>query len=638
MNKRIMNTLQKHFFRAFLLCLTVTFILGNNSITALAVVPHDEEAIPHLPAGQDFATQVLGDGWDMSEYSDISTYMNQSGQANLLENIGLANGTFSAKATGAHQSMVTLLFPGYLNALLIDKVGEKFPINASQYRCLYVAAKVDSGAPQNGAPDQMVVYWFYDEYLNSGVWGQTLPGIQLYPEAGAGTPSPKWKLFSARLDEVSIPSGGYTRWNNSPDGHWRGLRIDPTIQATTFQLDWVRLTDCNPVNLTINHDASGEVSVWIKPEGTSREIQVIAGVSSKTIQLDTQGFQPGSYQYIVKKDGNAVKTGDFEIDEPPIAQFARPSFTSGQEYAASSGNPWDMSDAQDVEGSQCTSPYLNTAEGVLELTTQSSNNQPPNCHGGPSDAPDTGIFLNTPAPADTGEYRYFSYRMYTEGPWQNVPEGMIGRFLWYVPGVSGLPDNRCILVSAAIPFDVGWYEGHLDLHDPISGKAVVTSQVDCPSSMDWKYTSPAMELRWNPNENITGSPMYQKLDWIKLNKMDEVQHGQNFSIQVGMNINWSSLTNWTLYYTTDRSQPRQHPIQLQQQAVYDAMALSVDAGRHLFMPILKKNNASQSSLPNQRTFMWDTSSVTPGQYYICIEPERGNYTTDYCSEAPVVVW
>src|SRR4030067_3124344 len=159
-----------------------------------------------LPEGEYFSTRRLGDAWDMAEYTDMSQYINQSGQANLLENISVAGGVFSARVTALKQATFHLLFPGYLNALLIGKVGRFYPIDVNTYKCLYVAAKVDSGPPKNGSPDQMVVFWFAGGCLNLGPWGQTLPGIILYPEATNGIPTPRWQVYNLRLDQARVPA------------------------------------------------------------------------------------------------------------------------------------------------------------------------------------------------------------------------------------------------------------------------------------------------------------------------------------------------------------------------------------------------------------------------------------------------
>jgi hypothetical protein len=98
--------------------------------------------------GRDFATEVLRDPWDMNAISDISVYLNRSGQSYDTQNIQLANGVFSAQSTGTADTNFTVLFPGYTGALTSGREGARHPIDSSVYRCLYVAMQVEGGGSQ----------------------------------------------------------------------------------------------------------------------------------------------------------------------------------------------------------------------------------------------------------------------------------------------------------------------------------------------------------------------------------------------------------------------------------------------------------------------------------------------------------
>lgn len=372
--------------------------------------------------GNDFATQVMRDPWDMSEFTDISHYLNPSTSPTLMTNIAVNDGIFSARSTSARQASFYPLFPGYDDALQVGKIGAVYPIDPNKYKCFYAAAKVDSGAPQNGSPDQMVVYWFANEKLNRSTFGQTLPGIVLYPEAGTSTPTPRWKLYSARLDQV--PSY-YNAWLNAPNGQWRGLRIDATLQETTFAFDWVRLTDCNPVNISIPWSGSGSVSISIAPEGTSREILVQSNIRTSPYTLDVQGFQPGTYQYFVRNSTTLLSTGTIKINPAPIVEMLNPSPISGEDLATKSGNAWDMEEEFDINNVQCTNARFESGNLVLETPPLSA--QPPECvYDGISDAR---FNLATTLEADTSQYRYLSFRIFTDAPNSDYGLGMIARFV-----------------------------------------------------------------------------------------------------------------------------------------------------------------------------------------------------------------
>jgi hypothetical protein len=86
------------------------------------------QTTPNYPEGNDFATQVLRSPWTMSDYSEISQYINQSGQSSLLQSINLAGGIFSARSTATADAQFYPLFPGYWTVMLIGKVGHNYPI------------------------------------------------------------------------------------------------------------------------------------------------------------------------------------------------------------------------------------------------------------------------------------------------------------------------------------------------------------------------------------------------------------------------------------------------------------------------------------------------------------------------------
>lgn len=613
-------------FTILLFSITVKFpeyfaTISGNASNAYAA------SYAELPEGNDFATRVLRNAWDMSEYSDISKYINQSGQANLLKNIAVDDGVFSASATSNKDASFHLLFPGYNTAILTGKVGEYYPIKANTYKCLYIAAKIDSGPAENNSPDQMVVYWFADETLNAGTWGQTLPGIILYPEAGAGTPTPRWKLYKAQLDQV----GHYqTAWNNAPNGEWKGLRIDPTLQDTTFQIDWARLTDCNAVPLSIDWSGNGPVSISIQPEGTNRDILIDPSTNANPYILDTQGLQAGSYEYFVRGDGSIIATGHFIIKPAPIIDFDSPSVFSGEEYALNAGNPWDMNDYSDVDSVECTNH--NIQDGLLVMDTPSVEDQPSSCRGGVVSDPK--INLNSPESADTHEFRYLNVRLFTEGLWQNVPDGWILRWIWQVAGRN--QGDICYLVSHDIPFDTGWQTITVDLHDPFNGSPVQTAG-NCPSNPSWTNNSPALYFRLDPNENITGENLHQELDWITLTKEDAVSQGTSYKVDLSLNLPWSSIDSYQLYYTTDRNQPDQHTAESN---INQRRILIPDNQYSVFLPMVINGSASNpggGDLPYSKTLYWNTSSVPLNDYYICIDVTANGNTVNYCSEAPVEV-
>ena len=53
-----------------------------------------------IPESPDFATLVLRDPWDMTQFSDISQYLNESGQREIIKNPRVENGLFLGTSAG----------------------------------------------------------------------------------------------------------------------------------------------------------------------------------------------------------------------------------------------------------------------------------------------------------------------------------------------------------------------------------------------------------------------------------------------------------------------------------------------------------------------------------------------------------
>lgn len=584
--------------------------------------------VPNSPVaeGKDFATLTLRDSWDMSEFTDISQDLNADGNSDLLRNIQVQNGVFSAQSTPTNDAQFSVLFPGFYGTIQTGKVGSLYPIPAQTYHCLYIATKVDSGAANQNGPDQMQVFWSQDSrYNNGGVFGAS-PGVPLYPEAGAGAPTPNWKLYKIDLATIGTLFGA--SWNSYPT--WQGLRIDPTLQPNvTFAVDWVRLTDCASNYTTITWSPQAGVSaLWLQPLGTTRNIRVASDVngSSGSYRLDTQGIAPGSYLVGLGDGTNCCSiwsSAPLVINQTPIVTFDRPSTTSGPDYATMMGNPWDMNDGSDTPLLQDFKNFW-FAGGLLNFITASGS--------GVSGDPDAKIYLNTPRPLTTpNDLHYLSFRLNTEGAVERFGGGMIVRWIWTIPGTSGRPGYECHLVGLDIPYDVGWQTYSIDLSNPTNGTPVQKSG-ECPAQLpDWVHSGTITKMRFDPNENITGQDMVQHLDWVKLTGVDRVKRTTPFPIQSVTN---KAGTPLTYYYTTTPQQPTQH---LAQRAGGTGGA-PPGGPYQVFLPLSVRNG---DVVANDSTFFWDTSTIPAGQegyYYICAVANDGVNQATYCSDAPVWVY
>ena len=614
--------------------ITLILLYGVNGFFIGKVPGAQAEAQATSAEGRDFATLRLRDPWDMAQFFDVSQYLNSSGQAENLQDIKVSDGVFSARSTGTRDGQFFVLWPGYNTAMLIGKVGHNFPIDSQAYNCLYLGMKVSSGAAGIGGPDQFQVMWFADELLNGpgGVWGYS-KAFPLYPEAGSAAPTATWKLYKVDLGSSANHLGG-TRWSDRDS--WQGLRIDPTIQDNTlFEVDWVRLTDCKAVTQTISWNGSQPASIWVRPEGTSRDILAASNVQGSPYSLDVQGMPPGTYDYTVKSGSQVLGSGSFTINKMPVAKFSGLAPLDGVDFAQQAGNPWDFTDSSDT--SLISDMSYSFGNGILDLVTAG---------GGGTDAI---IELNALKDlSKSSDYSYLVFRLYTEGAYQNVPQGMIARWVWTIPG-SGSASSLCYLVSNDIPLDVGWHTYTIDLRDGFNGSSEEFAGKCDGLPRHWLDTSPVIKFRFDPNENILSTSLHQKLDWIRLIKLKSVTKGQPFPVQISLNKTLGDSLDATFYYTDDLSKPTKYPASGQMAASLPATAGATASAPpqveakvlpvRAYIPFVSRNFYELEFPPveNGVNFSWDTASVAPGEYYPCVVLDDGYNQATYCSETPVKV-
>jgi hypothetical protein len=579
----------------------------------------------------------------------------------------MANGVFSANTLDVDFPVFSVLFPGYYPATMyVGNDGAKYPISSASYKCLYFAMNTPS-------PASFLVAWYKDSYLTENgvaVGNITIPN--------------QWQLYQVNLSQVAT-SG--TAWDALPS--WQGLLFNPTTQHnTSFAIDWMRLTSCSPVTTDITWEPDPAANaLWVLPNGTDRAIMVADDVdgSSGAYTLDTQGLPPGSYQVGLGTTATPPETWSetpLVINQMPVVTFDKPSYTSGTDYATQQGNPWDFSDAADtpIVRSEAQPGALQWfyQDGVLDLTTPSGTQV--------ADV-DPQVYLNTPEPFNGNQYRYLTFRMYTEWfdlagnyiPWPNGTDGMMARWIWITPSLAGDPNQICAYVGEDIPYDIGWQTYTVDLFD-IAGLGGVVEALGnvpphCPaevSSVSWATTTGIDQVRFDPNENVTqmidpitgGGPFHQQLDWIKLTSVDQGTQGEAFPIKLSVNKPMQQ-DQFTFYYTTDRAQPTQNPAVIlneqppePEQLAFFLPFVGVDRMPPITYPapqstaakpLWGKAHASPTTPPLTRatyeptdddasselTFWWDTTSVPAAQYYLCVSANDGLNNVMYCSEAPL---
>jgi hypothetical protein len=175
---------------------------------------------------------------------------------------------------------------------------------------------------------------------------------------------------------------------------------------------------------------------------------------------------------------------------------------------------------------------------------------------------------------------------------------------------------------------VGWNTYSIDLFNGTNGLFEQWTG-SCPPSKYWNQTGPIEMMRFDPNENQLGRTLHQELDWIKLTKMDQVKSGNTFPFLLTANKPAGELSALNFYYTTTLSNPTQHPAV---EYVRDVIPSPV----FTFLPITISPSFDDYEQEDIR-FIWDTSGVSPADYYICVNAGDDYNSVSYCSNAPVKV-
>ena len=560
----------------------------------------------------DFATRILRDAWDMSEFSDISQWLNHNGAENYLQDIQVQDGLFSAR-TSSTSSNFFALFSGYPPGVYTGKIGRQHPISSSAFGCFYMAMNAQTGGATG------FQFTWADENLPFSVYGTN---YELSLTDGV------WTLYQVNMHTWPYYVGT-PWWGRSV---WQSLMIVPSFLAnTTFSIDWIRLTDCQPVFVNLTGLPQGTYAIWVGTGSPERQILAqpsFSPQSNGSYDWDVQGLAAGSYAYYVKTlGGNPVQQGQVNIIASPVATFTSPSPVSGQDYASGQGNPWDMdpSDAPDI---RCTS--FSFTNGILILDTPPPY---PGCEGPGANEADPIIFLNTPDHGDLSSFRYLSLSSSTTGyPWSVPDLGMIVRLFWRLDRQSGAD---CWYTSRAVALDIGWHTYVVDLYDPWNGTPEGVTPGDCPL-VSWRnqaLVGPLVGFRLDPNENILNTTLHQEIDWIRLTRLSRALQGQPFEAGLWLNKPVSDLVSTTFYYTDDLSNFTQHLAQTYNPPVFGGPFQT-------FLPFalsIAPNLPPPSLPPADLVFVWDTTGVTPGEYYLCAQVNDGYSQPIYCSEAPMQV-
>lgn len=306
-----------------------------------------------VPAGADFATQVLNNPWDYSDSKDIYPLL----WTHNLSAAKVDNGILTATARDTDPHFWTL-FPQVASSTATLDRPQVF-IDANRYTQLsfymWLPDTVIPGA-KNGR-----ITWHFGGYTVAE-FDANYAESQLFPVY------PGWRQYTFDLKTLTPRVG--KPWA----GQVAGLRIDPALATQAdFKLDWVRITDPTNTASRLKDTRLDTPVLWVDTDTDSSNGAI------RTLPRQTDG----SFAF------DSLMPGDYRV-----------AAISDEEYALSQrGKAWSISTIGDFNWAS-RSGF--TGEGV-------SNGQ----FVGTTNSADPYLLMDIPddKPIDASKYRYLRVKM-----------------------------------------------------------------------------------------------------------------------------------------------------------------------------------------------------------------------------------
>ena len=601
-----------------------------------------------IKEGDDYFTQVQHNPRDMNDKEDITW------QVFTINDISYTDGVWSGTTSNVgpphypppNYSAVYFVYPGYTrlpsggvndeSTAEIGKTGWNYPIDADKYKLLSFRLKAPASAAGN---------WWHTAYMNISFTYQTGFAEGFYPATGADS----WQVYT-----LTLP------WS----GDIYGLQHVFGVPTGKFQFDWARLTDptTSPVyavTFSVAGAQAGDVvdldcymAASATPDDYCGPIARNIPTSASTTYSHywhTAYLPPGQYYVKATARRGATTSSDMSdgaltIQGTPLLAIDSPSMTSGPDYATEVlGNPWDMNDSSDIftaadlyrfphdfqPGSGC--PCF--ANGELYGPIGRFDSKDPVIAGDPF------FYLRVKqnSPIETAKYKYLTYRLKVDrDPWwpdsgdrlipdpaRNgvYPAAWMTRFIFFAAFPPSLSQSNT--TNDIVIFD-DWNTYQMDLSQ---GKArgYWEPQVAQPGGY-WTGTKAA--FRFDILEGV--DPWTFHLDDVKLTGDDTA----NASYQV----KWSVLssvepTTIDFYRSTNRSTCLTSGTWFHQWTLGTTPPPPPPGYDYLiYLPLIFKPGSSSLN-----SFVWDTSGVSAGTYYVCAKVSNGYNTSAVVSDAAVIV-
>ena len=419
---------------------------------AAVVVTAPNGASPRVAAGTDFATEVVGNAWDMDRTRDV-----QLAESTDLVNQLVSGGTYVATTGNTDGNPVIdpsffMLFQG-IQRSVPNATGDLYPIATSRFRYLTFKARVSGGGASGN--QLAMAFWYRDR--------DSIPDRTFGCSAFIPIPVGGWQIVTVDLTVGAQSAGcgslGNQQWTDS--ALQRGFRIDPVIfpgdgsgSGVNVEIDWIRLTSPTvtasqrfTVTWTDNVSNQPYTVTAIDADGARFVLGANVAGNARSFDADVSRLAPGNYTIEVS-NASSSDTGSapLVVNRPPEIVIESPSVSGDQarNYAlVERGASWGPMDATDV---RVTSNLANVSYSNPPgtLTARPTTNDPAIVF-------DTGIPTNQTTggnPIDASLYRSLCYVAQVQGP-RDIGAGSVARIL-YGNGLASLSTTLDIIVEEGL--------------------------------------------------------------------------------------------------------------------------------------------------------------------------------------------
>jgi hypothetical protein len=224
---------------------------------------------------------------------------------------------------------------------------------------------------------------------------------------------------------------------------------------------------------------------------------------------------------------------------------------------------------------------------------------------------DPNIHFNVDTSVDTNVYHHVTFRMMLEGN-QSIGGGWISRFVWWSidPGVDPVVTQDMIIYE-------GWHTYSLDLDAAL-----------IEPSFPGSWSGNPIVFRLDPHEVATPKNFY--LDYVLLTGDETVSAADPYPLFYDLSESIPAAV--TFYYDNDQNPSNGRTL------MHAYSAPAPPNPQLLFLPLIDRvYSPPEIAPPSGDSWVWDTTGVPLGTYYVSAVVTDGLNTTTWYSQIPVTI-